>query len=213
MTRAAVMTMEEEEIAFYFCMGKAVSEWGIVENVLRSLLLDCFESKGGDDITHNVLSVGFFSIETFKAKMDFIEGIVLRRFPDNENEWADLVTRARKASGHRNKLAHWAVQIYEQNNPGRRYLLTPWVFQKSKKKSKKPQPPAGYQALRDVQKMRLEFVSLSMALRNFGARLHGLKEPFAKSLEQPENPPPIGTLRGQILEGLARLLKSSEKKS
>jgi len=209
--RTEEITIEEEEIAFFYSIGKAISEWGYVENVLGYLVLNCFEKKDNEDLTHSVTSVGFFSIETFKAKMDFAEAVVKRKFINHQSDWSKLVKRVRKSSGARNKLAHWAKQTYRENIPGRRFMLTPWVFSR-KKKSKHPQPPDGSQGLRDIHKMRLEFISLAMSLRNFEARVLGHTEPFPKSHEQPTRPLSIGKLRVQIPEGLASQLASSEKR-
>ena len=206
------MTPAEEDIVFHFQLGKAITEWANVENTLRSILCACFD-KGENSINWNSLSVGLFSIDAFRAKMDFVEGAVLRRYPKHKEKWGALVKRARSDSGLRNKLAHWSVKEYPQSTPGRRFVLIPWTYPKPKKKTKKPMPPDGSLGLRDVYKMRLEFIALATALYNFFCLLQEGQEPLEAYLEQPMNPPPIATLRAQILEGLAHQLQPSEKKT
>jgi len=210
--RTEVMTIGEEDVAFYYQLGNAVTQWADVENVLRAILLACFENRDEQDVTHRALSVGYFSIDGFRAKMDFVEGVVNRRFAQHQSDWARLVQRTRRSAGERNKLAHWSVVQYPANNPGRRFMLVPAVFKKTGRRAKRPQPPEGAQGLRDIVKMRMEFIALAMALHNFCARVQGQPEPHPRDHEQPGRPPLIGTLRGQILVRLARLLRSSEGK-
>lgn len=197
------MSPAEEEIAFHFHLGKAIAAWADVENTLRSILCACFD-KGENNINWNSLSVGLFSIDAFRAKMDFVEGTVLRRFPEHKDRWSTLVTRARKDSGARNKLAHWSVKEFSDSPAGRRFVLIPWVFPKPKNKTKKPVPPSGSLGLRDIYKTRTEFIALAISLYNFFCLLQGDKEPHAAVLEKPTNPPTIAKLRAQILEALSR---------
>lgn len=210
MARKEEMTIAEEELAFFFYVGSAITEWALVENTLRSVVLACFENRGEEDLTHRALSVGFLSIETFRARMDFAEGLVLRKFPQHGEAWTVLVKRTRRASAERNKLAHWVTHKYPDSNPGRRLMLVPWVFQKKKRRSKKPLPPDGSQGLRDIVKMQLEFIALAHALHNFCFRVQGQPEQHSKDREQPARPPLIAALRVQILERLARQLQSYE---
>jgi hypothetical protein len=205
------MTLAEEEIAFHYQLGKAITAWADVENTLRSILCACFD-KGDKNINWNSLSVGLFSIDAFRAKMDFVEGTVLRRFPEHKERWNALVKRTRGDSASRNKLAHWSVKEYPDSSAGRRFVLIPWVFPKPKNKTKRPIPPGGSLGLRDVYKTRTEFIALAISLYNFFCLLQGDEEPHEASLEQPTNPPQIAKLRAQILEGLARQLQPSAKK-
>jgi hypothetical protein len=203
------MTPAEEDIAFHFQLGKAIAEWANVENTLRSILCACFD-RGEGNINWNSLSVGLFSIDAFRAKMDFVEGAVLRRFPEHKERWSALVKRARGDSSSRNKLAHWSVKEYPESTAGRRFVLIPWTYPKPKMKTKKPIPPSGSLGLRDVYKMRAEFIALAISLYNFCCLLQGDQEPLEAHLEQPKNPPPIENLRTQILEGLAHQLQPSK---
>ena len=196
------MTPAEEEIIFHFHLGKAISAWANVENTLRSILCACFD-KGEGNITWNSLSVGLFSIDGFKAKMDFVEGTVLRRFPEHEAKWLPLVKRTRGQSSMRNKLAHWSVKEFPESVAGRRFVLVPWVFQKPKNKTKKPMPPVGSLGLRDIFKSQGEFIAVSISLYNFYCLLDKAQTPLEESLEQPVAPPPIAKLRAQILEGFS----------
>jgi hypothetical protein len=120
------------------------------------------------------------------------------------------------ATSLRNKLAHFIVKVYPHSTPGRRIALEPSVFQKSDKRKNSAGheiPKAKAICLREIVKMHLEFVALSHAMDNFLCRLAGKEAQFLESAEQPSNPPPIHSLRRQILEGLAHLLRPPEKKS
>lgn len=206
------MTPAEENIAFHFQLGKAITAWANVENTLRSILCACFD-KGEGNINWNSLSVGLFFIDGFKAKMDFVEGTVLRRFPEHEEKWLALIKRTRGQSAMRNKLAHWSVKEFPESNAGRRFVLIPWVFPKPKSKTKKPVPPPGSLGLRDIFKAQTEFIAVSVSLYNFYCLLDREQTPLEASLEQPTAPPPIAKLRAQILEGFSRQLQPYGKKS
>jgi hypothetical protein len=206
------MTPAEEDIAFHFYLGRAIAAWANVENTLRSILCACFD-KGESNITWNSISVGLFSIDGFKAKMDFVEGTVLRRFPEHEKRWLAIVKRTRSQSSMRNKLAHWFVKEFPESNAGRRYVLIPWVFPKPKNKSKKPSPPPGSLGLRDIFKAQAEFISVSISLYNFFCLLRPGQAPLEASLEQPAEPPSIAKIRDQILVGFGRKPQPSGVKS
>lgn len=208
MARSVVMTRGEEEIVFYYELGEAMASWAAIESVLREIVCCCFE-PGEESITINSVSVGFLSIETFRAKMDFAEGLLKRRFPHRRAEWEGLVKKGRDLSALRNRLAHWPVLTYEANSPGRRFLLVPWVFKEGKKAKppKRPLAPKGSLSMRDIRKFRIEFVCYAIALKNFACRLSGIQEVHEKSHEIPTNPPPLATMRKYVLHQLARLLQ------
>jgi hypothetical protein len=216
MARTEDMTMGEEQIAFFVQVGQAITEWALVEQTLFNIAQSCFENKNDEDVTHRALAVGFFSIEGFRAKMDFTEGLVDRWLQKHNNparpRWRLLVKRVWAASAHRNKLAHWPCVNHPDLSPGRRFLLVPRVYRVRKTKSKKTLPPDGAQGLRDIWKMRAEFVTAAVALEHFsGVMLGKAQSPEPPVL--PERPPTIAKLRGQILVELARLLQPSQGSS
>lgn len=212
MANTPSLTEGEEQIAFYYWLGEAIAAWAFVENHLRHIAAQCIDG-GPDNIQRKALAVGFFSIDGFRAKLDFVEALVARRFPAREAEWAPYVKKARELSRLRNKLAHRSVALYQQSDPGRRFLLVPWIFPKPKHKKppKRPIPPEGALGVRDLMKFSDEFTCFAVSLENFAARLAGQPEPNVKALERPRHPPTIAMAKAQIREALARLLAPSEK--
>jgi hypothetical protein len=196
---AKPLTLGEEEVAMYYYLGHAIQSWAFVEITLREIVLACVD----DDLTRKSVAVGFVSIDGFKAKMDFAEGIVGRKFVSHSAEWADLVKATRALSQKRNRLAHRGLALYPESAPGRRYVLSPWKYEKPKKKSKRPAPPPGSLGLLDIVKCDIEFIHCSMTLRNFAARLARLPEPHAEGHEPLARPPTIRQLADRIREGLA----------
>ena len=195
---AKAMTLGEEEVAMYYYLGHAIQSWALVEVTLREIVLACVD----DDLTRKAVAVGFVSIDGFKAKMDFAEGVVGRKFVSRKNEWAALVKTARALSIKRNRLAHRGLALFPESAPGRRYVLSPWKHEKPKA-NQRPAPPQGSMALRDVVKCDIEFVHCAMTLRNFAARLEGKPEPHSAGHEPPIDPPTIRRLADLIREGLA----------
>lgn len=184
-------------------LGSALTQWAHVEDSVRAILAGAFS----DDLIRKAINVGFFSIDGFKAKMDFAEATVQRMLvtkrPDQCQAWIRLIDRARRASHQRNKLAHWRVMFYPSGRAGRRYALEPWVQTKKIIKKNKSSPKDGALCVRDIVKLRHEFFALTCALSNFLHRIAGKEEPYQKSAEQPSNPPTIEKLRRQILEGFS----------
>jgi len=197
------MTRTEEQVAFLMQLGASITQWAHVEDAVRRILSGAFH----DDLNRKAVNVGFFSIDGFRAKMDFTEAVVARmlatRRPEQSETWTELVDRTRRASHQRNKLAHWRVMTYADYKAGRRYALEPWIVTKKEARQYKDRPKPGALCLRDVVKLRHEFFSLTCALHNFLHRIAGKTEQFPKSAEQPSSPPTIAKLKRQILEGFS----------
>ena len=200
------LTLGEEETAFYYYLGRAIQAWVFVEITLREIVLVCTD----DDLTKKALAVGFVSIDGFKAKADFAEGVVGRKFVAQRRELAGLAKTARALSQQRNKLAHRGLALYELNDPGRRFLLSPWKHEKPhyKGRPKRPIPPEGSLSIRDIVKLEIEFTHCAMTLRNFAYRLEGREEPHKAAHEPPVRPPTTPQLVARMREVLANPLGS-----
>jgi hypothetical protein len=198
----------EEQVCFYGELGLCITNWAHVEERLRKIVL---ASLVIDD--HNVISVGFFSIENFRSKLEFVDKVVERRFAGQTvlHDWPKLVDRARRASFLRNKLAHRRVRRIEKSKAGRRYALEAWINKKSDLAASKDKPLPGALCLRDIVSIRFEFVSLCHTLDNFCARLAGHPEPRPKSDEQPQRPPTIRQLKHLILGDGVHLVPHDER--
>jgi hypothetical protein len=201
------MTPGEEDVAFYYQVGNAITEWAFVEISLRNVAFSCIE-RGADDMNHKALGMGFVSLEGFRAKLDFTDGLVRRRFAGSAfvKEWGKLYDRVKRTSGQRNKLAHWGVATYSEAMPGRRLALVPWSS--SKKELKRKLPPTGALCIRDIARMRADFHSLAISVENLRARIEGQPERFPKEYEHAGAPPSLAKLRRMILDALVRLLRT-----
>jgi hypothetical protein len=210
MARTEELTLAEEEILFYLEIGSALTGWANVEYALFQVLAGGFEN----DLNRRALGVGFFTLEGARAKREFAEATVGRVIAGHplRPQWIQLIERIRSATTARNHLAHWKVMMYERASPGRRYALEHWIQPKRKPLTSVPRPRPGALCLRDIVKVRLEFMALRCALENFHARLARAKEPYPAFDEQPRNLPQIGQLRRQMLATLARILQPSEEK-
>ena len=67
----AMMDINEETIAFYSELGRAITQWAHVEFALAAIVSTCFEKGEG------LLSTrGFASIENVRAKLQYADTIV-----------------------------------------------------------------------------------------------------------------------------------------
>ena len=193
------MTEDEEIVVFHYCLGVAITQWSSVENMLRNIVIACFKDE---ELNREALSVGFFSLEGFRAKLDFANRAVGRKIAGSKHseDWGKLVERTRSLSTQRNKLAHWSLGKYWQLPQGTRVVLSPWVFAKLKRRTKFPRPPNGSLHIRDIDRLSKEFMALAASLENFLHRATGQPEPHPKSAEQSMNPQTLPMLRREIRE-------------
>lgn len=195
------MTQELESIAFHYYLGLAVSQWATIENELRYILLTQFTDEL---LNHEALSIGVFSLESFRGKIDFVSGVVNRKLAGtpHQTSWGELEKRTRRASTKRNRLAHWPVRVFPKRPAGRRIALIPWIIDKKRRKTRVPSPPPGSLMLRDVAEIKGDFEALTCALSNFRYSASGQPEPHAKHREQSVPPPTIANIERQLREAL-----------
>lgn len=192
------MTRDEEIIAFHYCLGVAITQWSNVEMALSTVVVACFRPA---DLNREALGVGFFSLEGFRAKLEFADRVVSRKLAASKHlgDWKKLIGKARSFSQQRNKLAHWPIAKYWDETIGRRVVLGPWITKKPKSGSS-GKPPKESLRIRDIIRLGNDFLALAVALNNFCARAAGQPEPYAKSREQGDRPMTVATLRRQIRE-------------
>lgn len=180
------VSFEEEFVTFYHELGAAISIWANVEHAVLQVALSVI----ADDF-HIALSKGYFSIENFRSKIEFIDKIMSDVLDQSDTlpKWEALADRTRAASALRNKLAHRMVITSQESKAGRRLVLSPWIYETPKFKTAKPAPPPGSLGLRDVVKARFEFYSLSLALMNFSSLLRNNPAQYPASDEQPMHLP------------------------
>src|SRR5689334_2215688 len=124
----------QEYVVLLHRLGAAITAWSAVEHGLFDVASVCFKDEL---LNREAFALGVFSLEGFRATLGVVNGIVSRKLAGNTTEmyeWNRLVERAKAYSAHRKHLAHWRLQGYAGEKPGRRRALIPWVFPKSKSK-------------------------------------------------------------------------------
>jgi hypothetical protein len=201
------MTSDQESLLFYHALGEAISCWAFVELDLRHIVAAC-----GEGDSRHFLAVGFFSIESFHAKLKYCDRIVAERFYKSErySDWVRTRDRTEALSKTRNRLAHHTVFYFDNSKPGRRFALLNWAKEEFTAPSLGREykighgaPPTGCMCLADIVVAKLEFEEHSKRLANVLAALLGRVEPWASLNEKKVNAP----THAELLENVkAKLL-------
>lgn len=195
------MTPAEEHYIFYYELGLAITQWAHVEMALRDVTVNCVSA-----IDRRTISIGFYSIENFRSKLQFCDKIITERFEASPHfsDWRNLRERLTRASSKRNRLAHRGIIVFPAAHAGRRYALVQRLTEQFTAKSKKPtrasstNPPQDALCLRDVVQFRLDFFSLLVDLANFAAKLAGRAPEFPPEFQGPKTPPTLSEMRAQM---------------
>jgi len=184
----APMTIQEEETAFYFELGSAISEWQYVEVALSDIAASCIHRTNRQRVYS-----GLSMLEGFRAKLLFVEGVVSfkSKTAAQAERWATLQSRASELSKTRNRLAHNLVLHYGRGQEGRRIAIPPGLFRPKTPTLKKAAPgvaPSDALAIRDILVFRDKVSGLSDELFNFAATMARRKKPFPKPFGPPPNP-------------------------
>jgi hypothetical protein len=203
------MMINEEQVAFYFELGLTITQWS---NVERSLFYVATACLGKQDWA--ALSSGFFELDSFRAKLAFVDGLVTTKFGDTRHfkKWEKLRSLASSLSGTRNKLAHNPVMNFLHGIEGRRVVLLPRLTKPNPKIKKQPNSgtaPSDALGVRDVIAFRLQISPLAIGLENLSCAL--AKEPtrFPASLEQLRDPPTLRDIAVQMRELMGQTLAKS----
>jgi hypothetical protein len=173
------MTLDEEFLVFTSLIGEAITSWALVERGLNDVVVSFVNNDDRDSI-----SIGFFKLEGFKAKLIFADGVVTSKLAaEHFEDWTRLVKRLDTKSKSRNRIAHFPVGMDGQEDAGRRVTLRPWTILAPVNPKDRP-PQRTIIVASDLLKIVEEFVALSNALENFAARVRGQPEPHPKSAEQ-----------------------------
>jgi hypothetical protein len=209
------MKASEEWVAFYFEIGRALTQWAVIEHRLLDVAHACLPSAG-----YRTLMFGFYAIENFRSKLAFVDKLLHAKHGDNPliQRWPKLSARCMSVASKRNALAHRSAagfhQVpFDQQTDGRSMALVEWsVYQEAAARPEfDTKPPPGSICLQDVTRIRMEITGLEVALFNFQSAL--LRKPvrFPESLEQPPRPPTIRELEDQIREAFGLPPKPSRK--
>lgn len=175
------MNINEEQVAFYHEIGRAVTEWAHVEISLCFVFRACFDEK-------QVKTAGnaFFAVENFRSKLALVEAAMASAFPDSPHlaTWRTLAAQAQRNAALRNRIAHGIVVIYPTSNPGKRLIITSWNADTPKRSIL----PAGALGIKDVYTAARHFTLLSNRLLNLASVLIGRQEPYgAEFLQEPRS--------------------------
>ena len=185
------MNAAEEEIAFSYYMGKAVSQWAYVETQLQRLCTACVAVPD-----RRTVAAGFLAIENFRSKLAYADTMLKATFaqPPHIAVWTDLHKRLKTLSFRRNQIVHRVATFYPDGAPGRRFALLPWTMKDEPEQTKKakvpkpkkpPRPPSSAMCVLALDEARNEFHALTTALAKFFEVLLDRPEPFARVLTLP----------------------------
>ncbi len=199
------LTLSEETILFYFKTGTALAAWVNVEVALWHIADKCLDGPT------DTLAPGYVAIENFRAKLAFVNKMVLARFPQPKlvNKWIQARDRTVSISKARNKLAHYTAVSFPNARQGRRLALCPTVIGPTNLAGQRT-PPPGTLALRDIVQVQLRFDAVQGILLNFLALLDYPHPALRQELaEQDIRPPTLAQLKRQIHKALAPPPESS----
>jgi hypothetical protein len=184
------LTMHEEYLLFHYELGSTIGLWASVEHALAALATACVHP-----IEYNTVSSGFFGIENFRSKLEFVNRMVRSAAAERQevlDEWDKLNARMKEGSSARNQIVHRTISIYENAPEGRRYALIEFpTFNKESSvaiitgSSKKPIAPASDAiCLHQLSENQGRFYGLYHSLVNFRDVLQGQPKSLPESYEQ-----------------------------
>lgn len=195
-TKSKILLCEEENI-FYIELARAIVEWANVEHCLSLLVHICVENN-----ERETLDNGFYSIENFRSKLQFVSTLIKTKFKEHEclENWKNIEERVITLSAKRNKLVHFRFTVFQQNKEGKRYALIPFLMEID---INKPPPQKNVLFLPDIIQIRYDFFQIWKDLIYYRDALLRIQVLLPESsLQSKKIPPSIHTLRDQIRKEL-----------
>src|SRR5262245_13957447 len=185
------LTASEESIGFYYELGLAITAWAHVERSLYWVVSACFTKHNAVQTGH-----GFFSVESFRAKLQFADRVFKsRHWPQKHmKKWDELYALMEKQATLRNKLAHYSHMGFPTAKPGRREALLPRFVAPTKYRQRVPSPPSEALCIRDIVHARYNFAALAFSLEFLSYGLKRRKSPLPASFAQAKNAPTMAQL-------------------
>jgi hypothetical protein len=114
------MTLDEEKREFYAALGKAITEWGGVEDHLYMVLQNCLRPAD-----HTTIAAVFYAIENFRSKLGAVNAAVAIALAGSVHlaAWDKIATAITRKINRRNALAHHQVLIDPSKPEGQRVIL------------------------------------------------------------------------------------------
>lgn len=184
------MNDNEEQLAFYYNLGLAITEWAHVEHSLGAVLrvVDTPDRHASREF-HDFSRWG-----SFRQQLDLVNWALAEshRSAEQLRAWRALRKRCDRTYTKRNALAHNTVVNYPSEREGRRMALVQWRTVRADR--------LGPQALcvRDIVGCMLAFTALSRALHNFSLVLRGKPKLYREELEKPEAAPTLAYIRRDL---------------
>jgi hypothetical protein len=197
MSSRPVMYPAEEQLAFHFAIGTAITQWAHVENNLYLIAYRCFGSNEASALT---LASSFYAVENFRSKLAFVS----RAFETTDfrdkfgSEWNSVRDEIQNLSSLRNAIAHGRLIIYTTTKPGRMCALVPVFGKESKIKQRPGTPPPGSLCVRDIDLAAKRFSRASSKLMSLYFRIGGEEDHYAEFSQREPEPKTLAQLRRQI---------------
>ncbi|MEQ1715724.1 MAG: hypothetical protein ABL907_07035 [Hyphomicrobium sp.] len=195
MAAESTLNINEEQMAFYWEIGLAITQWSHVEHGLYLIVFRAFENADKAQ-----LSNGFFSIENFRSKLAFVDRVfnASNHCDTFGQEWAAIAAEVRGLATRRNELAHSRVNIITGAPEGRRFAIVPLFGPEPGKKHGRNQPPPGSICLRDIDLTRLQFSRATARLWSLYLRMGGEEDSFAEAAQREPKPQTLVQLKRQM---------------
>jgi hypothetical protein len=94
----------EDETAFFYYFGTAMSSWQDLELYIYLLLVHLIKPAHP-----SALFAALYEVYSFKTRLEMIDMAIEHRFPDLSEEWKKLSSKVSTKSKRRNLLAHLIV--------------------------------------------------------------------------------------------------------
>ena len=188
------MTKSEEEMAFYYHIGRSLTQWAWVESALFWIF--CSALKQVDRIRPH--EAAFFGIESFRSKLQAVDRSFKTTFGNTKHidRWTQLERKAGDLSAVRNNLAHWQVHTYRTRPEGKQWFLAPRYSKPGTRK--RNQPPPNAMSVIDIAQAERQFFALYAALANLFVRLDNAPEFFQEHEERAGRPPTLVQIRKDL---------------
>jgi hypothetical protein len=191
------MNSNEEQLAFFEQVGRAVTQWATVEQALLDIVSACF-----DDRYPAQLTVSYWAVENFRSKLQMVHNLVAVKFGQSPHfdQWNALRDRVDRESRARNTLSHYWLLTHHDGRPGRCLGLHPRPTRLARAKTvrRTQKVPPGTLFVRDIAYLARRFSALTCEIHNFGAILRGRPVRYQESFTQIGKPPTLADLVHEI---------------
>ncbi len=162
------MTLEEEQSKVYETIGRGISTWGGLEMALAMT----FSVLVAQNYTQPHALVVFFSIESFRSKLNVIDSVFLDPSinKDMKKEWKKVHNQIKSRQTNRNRFAHHDIMINEGAEEFKRVTVVPPQFNPNKQLPESKMREIRMN-LKDLQNAVSEFSAVTREVLSLNDRL------------------------------------------